>query len=333
MTMSRTIHSVLLLGVLTLFPAIAPSAWTQGTEAPEGTDIADAASFVIARLPELSGNRLAILPFTYLDASFSVEGRLNSDLLFAGLEESGKVELLEREKLAQIMLEHGLAKQGLLDPASAPQLGSLLGVNGFVFGQVVDLGHKIQLTIRLVDTQSRVLGQKTLLLDRRIKTPTTPLWEDIEAIKRKNKEQFGIQVWTDKTTYAIGDAVTIKFRADRDCHVTIFNLGTSGQIIVLFPNRFYATNYVRKDEVYSIPGRFQNFTIDAEGPAGIERLKIFATEANVPLLPEQQNASIFRTLDPETDRGVTRDLAVTLANLDETAWAEGTFEFEVKAKE
>jgi hypothetical protein len=329
---SRTPRLILCALSFTLLSLVAPSAWPQTAEAPDAdaADIADAVSFVLGLLPELPGNRLAVLPFTYLDGSFSVEGRLNSDLLFMGLAESGKVELLERERLAQITQEHGLAKEGLLDPASAPDLGHLLGVNGFLFGQVVDLGHKIQLTIRLVDTRSRVLGQRVFLLEKRIKTATTPLWEDIEAIKSKNDQRFGIRVWTDSNAYAVGDSVTIRFRADRDCHVTIFNMGTSGQIVVLFPNRFYATNYVRKDEVYSIPGRFQNFTIKAEGPAGIERLKIFATEANVPLLPEQQSASMFRSLDPETDRGITRDLAVTLANLDETAWAEGTFEFEVK---
>jgi hypothetical protein len=109
-------------------------------------------------------------------------------------------------------------------------------------------------------------------------------------------------------------------------------MGSSGQITVLFPNRFYATNYVKKDEVYNIPGKFQNFTIKAEGPAGVEKLKIFATEANVPLLPEQYNVSAFRSLDPKTEGSVTRDLAVAIKGLDETAWGEGSFEFEVKEK-
>ena len=85
-------------------------------------------------------------------------------------------------------------------------------------------------------------------------------------------------------------------------------------------------------QVHSIPGRFQNFKIKAQGPAGIEKLKIFATTANVPLLPEQYNVSAFRSLDPK-ERAVTRDLTVTLTNLDDTAWAEGSFEFEVKPDE
>jgi len=298
------------------------------TPTPEG--VAPLAEAVLKAAQQLPGNRLAILPFTYLDDSFSVEGRLLADELFMELAKSDKVELLEREKLAQIVQEHKLNEQGLMDPATAPELGKLAGVNAFVFGHLVDLGHKLQLSLRVVDTQSKVLAQQTFLLDKRIKTPTTPLWEDIEKVKQSNKEQFGIEVWTDKTEYKTGDELVIKFKADRSCYVTIFNMGSSGQITVLFPNRFYGTNHVKANEEYSIPGRFQNFTIKAQGPAGIEKLKIFATEANVPLLPEQYNVSAFRSIDPKTEASVTRDLAITIKGLDETAWAEASFEFEVK---
>ena len=78
-----------------------------------------------------------------------------------------------------------------------------------------------------------------------------------------------------------------------------------------------------------MPNRFQNFKIKAQGPAGIEKLKIFATDNKVPLLPEEYNVSAFRSLEPK-QRAVTRDLAITLTNLDNTAWVEGSFEFEVK---
>lgn len=294
-------------------------------------DVRQVTKFVLETAGKLKGNRIAILPFTYLDGSFSVEGRLVSDLLFMELAQSGKVELLEREQLATILQEHKMGKMGLLSPSSTPQLGKLTGVNGFIFGRSVDLGHKLQLTVRVVDTESKVQAQKKFEMQKRIKTPTTPLWEDIQKIKQKNKRTFNIEVWTERTEYTIGDEVVIRFKAERDCYVTIFDLGTSGQITVLFPNRFYATNFVKKDQVISIPGRFQNFSIKVSGPAGLEKLKIFATDSYVPLLPEQYNVSAFRSLDPK-ERSVTRDLAVTLTNLDDTAWAEATFEFQVKPK-
>ena len=321
------------LAVLILL-ACGATSWASAPEdqADSAKQVAALSNFVIGSIPKLQGSRLAILSFSYLDGSFSVEGRLLADELFMDLAKSDKVELLERERLAQIVEEHKLSEKGMLDPATAPELGKIAGVNAFVFGHLVDLGHKLQLTLRVVDTQSKVVAQENFLLDKRIKTPTTPLWEDIEKVKQSNKEQFQIAVWTDKTDYKVGDELVIKFKADRSCYVTIFNLGSGGQITVLFPNRFYATNYVKKDEVYSIPGRFQSFTLRERGPAGMEKLRIFATEANVPLLPEQYNVSAFRSLDPKTEGSVTRDLAVTIKGLDETAWAEGSFEFEVKEK-
>ena len=294
-------------------------------------DVDRLTAYVLARVPQLPGNRLAVMPFTYLDGSFSVEGRLVADLLHMELGRSGKVELLDRENLAAIVAEHKLGEMGMLDPGTLPELGRITGVDAFVFGRNVDLGHKLQLTLRVVDRQSKVVAEDTFPMAKRINTPATPLWEDIGRIKQENEETFGIKVWVDETEVTTGDAVVIKFQAERDCYVTLFNMGTSGQIAVLFPNRFYATNFVKGRKEYRIPGEFQNFVIKAQGPTGIEKLKIFATDANVPLLPEQQNVSVFRSLDAG-ERSVTRDLAVTLTNLDETAWAEGSFEFEVKEK-
>jgi len=331
-TLKRASHGLFALALLLVLGSVAQAA-DAGKAAPktdEDGDVREVAKFVLAHAPKLKGKRLAVMPFTYLDGSFSVEGRLLADLLHVELAKAGKLELLERERIANILEEHKLGKMGLLDAATVPQIGKIAGVNGFLFGHLVDVGHKLRLTARVVDTQSKRLGQKTFLLSKRIKTATTPLWEDIRKIKQKNKERFQIKVWTDKTTYRLGDKLVIRFKAGRSCYVTIFNMGSSGQITVLFPNRFYATNYVKKGEEYSIPGRFQNFTITCQGPPGLEKLKIFATDANVPLLPQQYNVSAFRSLDPK-QRSVTRDLAVTLSNLDKTAWAEGAFEFQVKA--
>lgn len=325
----RTWAAVALAALALLLPVCARAA-EQPTDV-EGDDLQPLTEFVLETMAEQEGNRIAVMPLGYLDGSFSVEGALLADLLFMELADSGAVELLERERLASIVKEHELREQGMLDLSTAPKIGELTGVNGFVFGHNVDLGHKLQVTLRVVDTQSRVLAQKQFLVRKRIKTPTTPLWEDIRRIKQMNEETFGIRVWTDQPAYRIGDELVIRFQAERDCYVTIFNMGTSGQITVLFPNRFYATNYVKANEEYRIPGRFQNFKINVGGPAGIEKLKIFATDSNVPLLPEQHNVSAFRSLDPE-ERSVTRDLAVTLSNLDDTAWAEASFEFEVKEK-
>ena len=196
---------IVAVAMLLISAGIARNVLGQESRGNSEKQISALSDFVVASVSKLPGNRLAILPFAYLDGSFSVEGRLLADELFMELAKGGKVELLEREKLAQIVEEHKLSEKGMLDPATAPELGKIAGVNAFIFGHTVDLGHKLQLTLRIVDTQSKVVAQESFLLDKRIKTPATPLWEDIEKVKQSNKEQFNISVWTDKTEYKVGD--------------------------------------------------------------------------------------------------------------------------------
>jgi len=78
-------------------------------------------------------------------------------------------------------------------------------------------------------------------------------------------------------SYRIGDDITIWFRAARDCHVTLLNLGTSGKLTMLFPNAIHRDNFVRGGELHCIPGPDYGFSYRLAGPAGTERLKAVAT--------------------------------------------------------
>ncbi|MBI4651062.1 DUF4384 domain-containing protein, partial [Candidatus Desantisbacteria bacterium] len=96
--------------------------------------------------------------------------------------------------------------------------------------------------------------------------------------KREEKtSDLNIKVWTDKKEYKIGDPLTIYFKSNKNCYVTLFDIGTSGKINILFPNSFYKDNVINADVTYSIPGDFLGFKIELLGPAGIERIKIAAT--------------------------------------------------------
>ncbi len=83
--------------------------------------------------------------------------------------------------------------------------------------------------------------------------------------------------------------------------------------------------------MYSVPDEDDKFVIRAHGLPGLEKLKIFATTEDIPLLVEEPPGLIFRTINPD-ERSVTRDLAVKIANIEENAWAEATAEFVLKEK-
>jgi hypothetical protein len=76
----------------------------------------------------------------------------------------------------------------------------------------------------------------------------------------------------------VGDLIRFNFRAERDCYLSLVNLGTSGKVTVLFPNRYCPSGFVRAGKVYrtETPGEMP-FKIRATGPAGRELVKAIAT--------------------------------------------------------
>lgn len=75
------------------------------------------------------------------------------------------------------------------------------------------------------------------------------------------------------------DTIRFQVQAERDCYLTVLDVGTSGQITVLFPNRFHAVNFARAGEIYQIPPADQpGFRIRVQPPAGRELVTVIATE-------------------------------------------------------
>src|SRR5262249_5588695 len=64
-----------------------------------------------------------------------------------------------------------------------------------------------------------------------------------------------IKLSANKSKYRTGETVTISFEANKDAYVTLVNVGTSGAITILYPNRFSGGNAVKAHQPYLIPGR------------------------------------------------------------------------------
>jgi hypothetical protein len=110
---------------------------------------------------------------------------------------------------------------------------------------------------------------------------------------------FGVEVWAnvsrpgtrdlvvealdgapdEKLVYArVGDVIRLNVRADRDCYLTLINVGTSGKVTVLFPNQYRRDGFIRGGRVYRTETRGEMpFKIRATGPAGRELVKVIAT--------------------------------------------------------
>ncbi|MBD3309064.1 DUF4384 domain-containing protein [candidate division KSB3 bacterium] len=111
----------------------------------------------------------------------------------------------------------------------------------------------------------------------RPKTPVPPPSPGVVA----SEEDVGIKVWTDKgdnaPTYYVGERIYISFTVQNDSYVTIYDVDSTGNVNVLFPNPYHRDNLVRKGRVYTIPTSNYEYDLVVKGPTGDEVLFAIAS--------------------------------------------------------
>ncbi len=179
-------------------------------------------------------------------------------------------------------------------------------------------------------TMNRVLGNKMKTIESKNADFYLDLWtERADAPEPTGSRDIGVK--PKSAAYRVGDKIVVRFRATRDCHLTLLNVGTSGRLTILFPNSLHRDNAIKAGRDYSIPGPDYGFEYELQGPPGIERLKAVATLENVTLLESNFDAegSFFRVVPPATG---ARDIGLIqkkVASLPQQKWAEASSEFRV----
>ena len=145
--------------------------------------------------------------------------------------------------------------------------------------------------------------------------------------KSKNKAQkrrsYWATAWVDQedNTYRFGEPVTFFVKANRDAYITLLDVGTSGEVRVLFPNQLQPDHFVRKGQIIKIPGPTARFDIIAQPPAGVELIKIIATESPGPVLNPAylKNAGLFDIVQQSPD-ALAKDLVILLRERHHSRW-------------
>ncbi|MCC7261843.1 MAG: caspase family protein [Candidatus Latescibacteria bacterium] len=138
---------------------------------------------------------------------------------------------------------------------------------------------------------------------------------------------FKVSVWANRGREAaaepqklvqakVGELLTFSFKTDRDCYLTLIDLGTTGKITVLFPNEYQPSGFVKAGQVYQTGTRgLLPFQIRASGPPGRELVKVIATLDSL-ALPSlklgKAGAAGTRAIDAGSEfvRQLARDLSV-----------------------
>lgn len=85
-----------------------------------------------------------------------------------------------------------------------------------------------------------------------------------------------IKIWTDKgnqnPTYYVGERIYISFMVDKDCYATIYNIDSTGNVNILFPNPYHRDNLVRRGRIYTLPSSNYKYDLVVQGPTGEEIL-------------------------------------------------------------
>ncbi|MEI6127467.1 MAG: CsgG/HfaB family protein, partial [Pseudomonadota bacterium] len=73
------------------------------------------------------------------------------------LQESGRVQIVERELLDKLLAELKLSSTNLVDPATSLKLGKILAARVIATGNIIRYNQDIQVSIRLTDTETTAL--------------------------------------------------------------------------------------------------------------------------------------------------------------------------------
>jgi hypothetical protein len=126
--------------------------------------------------------------------------------------------------------------------------------------------------------------------------------------------------------FRLGEQIRFAFQANRDCDVTLIDVGATGQVAVTLPNAWCSQARVAGGRLHFFPGgEFADFDLTLTGKPGRERVFAIATLAPLPAPLQPEGGAAFRQLQPpEVDAlvdGITR--------LDARDWAACVCEFEI----
>ncbi len=104
-----------------------------------------------------------------------------------------------------------------------------------------------------------------------------------------------LHFWTDRTSYKIGESLTVYFEVKKPLHVQILDVTPDGEITTLFPNPEQKDTLCQPGTVYQAPSPSASFTFEVTGPPGIDRLKALASTSPIAMSTETQSRGIKLT--------------------------------------
>jgi len=134
-----------------------------------------------------------------------------------------------------------------------------------------------------------------------------------------------------RARYKIGESVKIEFESEKDCYLTLIDIGTSGRVHIIMPNSLNIDNFVRGGRTILYPEGSWDVAAIIQGPVGTERIKAFVTLDPVNLfdIDLRDPVSLFYTISEERLPDKLSKLKRKLDELDGMRWADALVEFRI----
>lgn len=159
---------------------------------------------------------------------------------------------------------------------------------------------------------------------------TKDIVAEVQSIQNPAKP-FKVELFTaeGKAAYNVGEKIHFVFKTDRDCYLTLIDIGTSGKVTQLFPNKWHESNKVEKGKEYRIPPADSNFVFKVEGPNGMEFVKAIATLSPMKSLEKAElkgSGNFFEIVQPQV---VLKDITTELGTQNAKSWTEAEISFTI----
>ena len=137
------------------------------------------------------------------------------------------------------------------------------------------------------------------------------VWTDNfdKPLKRERLRTRDIKVLPsrEESRYRLGDRILIHFASEKDCFLRLVNIGPTGNIVQLFPNKWHPDNRVRSGDIHTLPGpEYGGFEMKLGPPGGLETVKAYASSEPFELANLEEGG--------EFSRIVARDIKVLPSN-------------------
>ncbi len=116
----------------------------------------DALSVTMAEKIASKGKaKVAVVDFADLEGNIRYFDKFIAEQFSVALAGAGKgFRVIDRSNLNSLIKEHKLSKTGMIDPATARQLGKVAGVDALVTGTLTPIGDNVQLIVKVLDAET-----------------------------------------------------------------------------------------------------------------------------------------------------------------------------------